>query len=125
MEFGSANEAIRRRNYRELVCAAQVARPGPHDALPGARRKPRLTDSAEVPAARPEAEGLTSAHTYRQRVERAFAADLLAPADGIAEILESPPAAATQDELEKVAGHFGVSSMVIDDQVRNRLLAVA
>ncbi len=68
---------------------------------------------------------VSSAHTYRQRVERAFAAELLAPADGIAEILESSPAAATQDELEKVARHFGVSSMVIDHQVRNRLLAVA
>jgi len=28
MEFGSANEAIRRRSYRELVCAAQVVRLG-------------------------------------------------------------------------------------------------
>jgi hypothetical protein len=66
---------------------------------------------------------VTSAHTYPQRVERAFAAELLAPADGIASLLESPPDVATQDELEQIAKHFRVSSLVIDHQVRNRLLA--
>lgn len=66
---------------------------------------------------------VTSAHTYPQRVERAFAAELLAPADGIASLLESPPDVVTQDELEQIAKHFHVSSLVIDHQVRNRLLA--
>ncbi len=65
---------------------------------------------------------VTSAHTYRQRIERAFAAELLAPADGIATLLKSGPASASQAEMEEVARHFDVSSMVIDHQVRNRLL---
>jgi IrrE N-terminal-like domain len=66
---------------------------------------------------------VTTAHTSRQRVERAFAAELLAPADGIAALLESPPEAASQEELEQVAQRFGVSSMVVEHQVRNHLIA--
>lgn len=66
---------------------------------------------------------VTTAHTYRQRAERAFAAELLAPADGIAALLESPPEAASQEELEQIAQRFGVSSMVIEHQVRNHLIA--
>ena len=66
---------------------------------------------------------VTTAHTYRQRAERSFAAELLAPADGIAALLESPPEAASQEELEQIAQRFGVSSMVIEHQVRNHLIA--
>ncbi len=68
---------------------------------------------------------VTTAHTYRQRVERAFAAELLAPADGIAQFLESPPEAASQEELEQIAQRYGVSSMVIEHQLRNHLIAPA
>jgi len=68
---------------------------------------------------------ITAAHTYRQRVERAFAAELLAPAEGIAQLLESPPEAASQEELEQIAQRYGVSSMVIEHQLRNHLLAPA
>jgi hypothetical protein len=68
---------------------------------------------------------VTAAHTYRQRVERAFAAELLAPAEGIAQLLESPPEAASQEELEQIAQRYGVSSMVIEHQLRNHLLAPA
>ena len=68
---------------------------------------------------------ITTAHTYRQRVERAFAAELLAPAEGIAQLLESPPEAASQEELEQIAQRYGVSSMVIEHQLRNHLLAPA
>jgi Zn-dependent peptidase ImmA (M78 family) len=66
---------------------------------------------------------VTTAHTHRQRVERAFASEFLAPADGIAALLESPPEAASQEELEQIAQRFGVSSMVIEHQVRNHLIA--
>ena len=66
---------------------------------------------------------VTSAHTQRQSVERAFAAELLAPADGIASLLESPPEVASDEELEQIAEHFGVASMVIGHQVRNQLVA--
>jgi Zn-dependent peptidase ImmA (M78 family) len=68
---------------------------------------------------------VTTAHTYRQRVERAFAAELLAPAEGIAELLESPPEAASLEELEQIAQRYGVSSMVIEHQLRNHLIAPA
>ena len=66
---------------------------------------------------------VTTAHTYRQRTERAFAAELLAPANGIAALLESPPEAASQEELEQIAQRFGVSSILIEHQVRNHLIA--
>ncbi len=66
---------------------------------------------------------VTTAHTNRQQIERAFAAELLAPAEGIAQLLESPPEAASQEELEQIAQRYGVSSMVIEHQLRNRLIA--
>jgi Zn-dependent peptidase ImmA (M78 family) len=65
---------------------------------------------------------VTTAHTYRQRIERAFAAELLAPAEGIAELLESPPETASQEELEQIALRYGVSPVVIEHQVRNHLI---
>lgn len=68
---------------------------------------------------------VTTAYTLRQRVERAFAAELLAPAKGIAELLESPPEAASQEEVEQIAQRYGVSSMVIEHQLRNHLIATA
>lgn len=68
---------------------------------------------------------VTAAHTLRQRVERAFAAELLAPARGIAELLESPPEATSQEEIEQIAQRYGVSSMVIEHQLRNHLIAAA
>jgi hypothetical protein len=66
---------------------------------------------------------VTSAYTYRQAVERAFAAELLAPAQGIARLLNSPPEEATDEELERIADHFGVSPLVVEHQVANQLLA--
>lgn len=68
---------------------------------------------------------VTAAYTLRQRVERAFAAELLAPAEGIAELLESPPEATSQEEIEQIAQRYGVSSMVIEHQLRNHLIAAA
>jgi Zn-dependent peptidase ImmA (M78 family) len=65
---------------------------------------------------------VTSAHTHRQAIERAFAAELLAPADGILDLLQSPPEAASDEELEQIADHYGVSSMVIGHQLRNQLI---
>lgn len=68
---------------------------------------------------------VTSAHTHRQRIERAFAAELLAPAEGIAQLLESPPEAVSEEEVEQIAHRYGVSSMVIEHQLRNHLIAQA
>lgn len=66
---------------------------------------------------------VTSAHTYRQRAERAFAAEMLAPAEGISALLESKPESAPEEELDQIAEHFDVSPMVIGLQVRNHLIA--
>jgi len=66
---------------------------------------------------------VTGAYTDRQKTERAFAAELLAPAMGIAERLESEPGAVSDEELDQMADHFGVSPRVIDHQIRNQLLA--
>jgi hypothetical protein len=63
---------------------------------------------------------ITGAYTDRQKVERAFAAELLAPADGIRERLPEDP---TWEDVEEVADHFGVSSRVIQHQLENQLAA--
>ncbi|WP_371779714.1 ImmA/IrrE family metallo-endopeptidase [Streptosporangium subroseum] len=67
---------------------------------------------------------VTTAYTDRQKVERAFAAELLAPAEGISELLGNAPERAVPDDLEGIADHFQVSPMVIKHQLENRLLVV-
>ncbi len=67
---------------------------------------------------------VTGAHTERQRAERAFAAELLAPAEGVAARLGDDVDTATPEDLELVAEHFGVSSMVVEHQVGNQLADV-
>jgi len=68
---------------------------------------------------------VTSAHTNRQSVERAFAAELLAPAEGISQLLEAPAEAVSQEEVEQIAQRYGVSPMVIEHQLQNQLIASA
>ncbi|MFC0864489.1 ImmA/IrrE family metallo-endopeptidase [Sphaerimonospora cavernae] len=68
---------------------------------------------------------VTAAYTFRQKVERAFATELLAPAAGIAELLDVAPDAALPDDLEKIAARFQVSPIVIKHQLENQLLATA
>ncbi|MCG5217631.1 hypothetical protein [Streptosporangium sp. KLBMP 9127] len=68
---------------------------------------------------------VTTAYTDRQKTERAFSAGLLAPADGIKDLLETSPDAAIQDDLDKLAQHFRDSPMVIKHQVENQLLSPA
>jgi Zn-dependent peptidase ImmA (M78 family) len=64
---------------------------------------------------------VTAAYTDRQKVERAFAAELLAPAQGVAERLGNDGVAVTSEDIEAVAQHFDVSAMVIQHQVENQL----
>jgi hypothetical protein len=66
---------------------------------------------------------ITSAYTDRQKVERAFAAELLAPAAGIADRLGGDPATAGLDEIEDAARHFRVSPMIVQHQIENQLIA--
>ncbi len=61
---------------------------------------------------------ITTAHSYRQQVSRAFAAELLAPAEGIKAITGGRrqhiwPAT--------IADHFGVNEIVITHQLENQL----
>jgi hypothetical protein len=64
---------------------------------------------------------VTAAHTDRQKKERAFAAELLAPAQGVAEYLGDDLDLVSAEDLEEVAQHFRVSTMVVEHQVQNQL----
>jgi IrrE N-terminal-like domain len=61
---------------------------------------------------------VTAAYTEQQRIERAFAAELLAPAEGIKQMLD---AGSDDDDLTGIAAQFRVSTMVVDHQIRNQL----
>lgn len=65
---------------------------------------------------------LTNAGTTSQRVGRAFAAEFLVPAAGLAEFLEGDY---SEEAVEDAAEHFGAPSDVVLHQVENQLLAVA
>jgi len=75
-------------------------------------------------AAQPAREAflLTPTRTDVRKIERAFAAELLAPATGIREQLGREPATATDDDLDAAADHYGVSPLLIRHQVENQLL---
>lgn len=66
---------------------------------------------------------VTTSYTDRQKVERAFAAELLAPAEGIAQILDLSPESASTEDIEQVAEHFKVSTFVVEHQLKNQLLS--
>jgi len=66
---------------------------------------------------------LTTAATERQKRTRAFAAELLAPADGIRGLLSR--ARVSGDEIAEIAAHFRVSDWVIRHQLENHGLATA
>lgn len=63
---------------------------------------------------------LTPARTDPHKAERAFAAEFLAPASGLREILLGTG----DDDLDAAAAHFNVSPLLVRHQVDNQLLAV-
>jgi IrrE N-terminal-like domain len=63
---------------------------------------------------------ITNSNSGRQKAARAFAAELLAPAQGIAEMLEGAPYV-DQGTTDRVAAHFGVSALVVQHQIDNQL----
>lgn len=66
---------------------------------------------------------VTSAYTDRQRVERAFAAEFLAPAPGIAAMIGGDVLGDLDEGLlEEIAGTYDVSPMLIQHQVDNQLI---
>ena len=64
---------------------------------------------------------LTSVSSDRQKRTRAFAAELLAPAAGIREVLSG--SRTTPEEISEIAHHFDVSEWLIQHQIRNHKLA--
>lgn len=64
---------------------------------------------------------IASTYTDRQKIERAFAAELLAPADGIGGLLKSD--GLIEEDLEEIAEHFGVSAKVVEHQIQNQMVA--
>jgi hypothetical protein len=64
---------------------------------------------------------LTTSHADRQRSERAFAAELLAPGDGVRQLLPDDDGVLTSADIEDVAGHYAVSPLVVRHQVENQL----
>ena len=64
---------------------------------------------------------LTAAHSDRQKIERAFAAELLAPAAGVESFVSDVDGFVGYEVLELAAEHFGVSPWVIQHQVENQL----
>jgi hypothetical protein len=58
----------------------------------------------------------TASHTYRQKMQRAFAAELLCPVDAISAMLGEDRSV---EGLEEVARHFKVSSLTVQTQLLN------
>lgn len=68
---------------------------------------------------------LTTTHSGTERIARAFAAELLAPAVGIREILGDRLARQSEADIERVARHFEVSTVLIQRQIENQLVGSA
>lgn len=64
---------------------------------------------------------ITSSGAATQQVGRAFAAEMLAPAAGIRQLLGDQAFAAPPEDVADVAEHFGASEWVIAHQVENQL----
>lgn len=65
---------------------------------------------------------VSEAGTERQKRNRAFAAEFLAPAESIQKNISGHEV--TCEEIDEIAYHMGVSSFVIEHQVKNHRLAV-
>ena len=64
---------------------------------------------------------LTKAHSERQKRNRAFAAEFLAPSQGLKQRVRHQ--VVDSDEMNEIAAHFGVSSLLIEQQIRNHQIA--
>ena len=64
---------------------------------------------------------ITKANSERQQRNRAFAAEFLAPSSGLRASISGQTVAG--DEIDELADEFGVSSRVIEHQIRNHRIA--
>lgn len=121
----------------DIVGLEEVAAPAP-GIIEGVGRVGRDVRIA-VPEARPEAgrrllqvralsralfdtdgpQLITKGTSVRDRIERAFAVETLAPASGIAELLRGDYSESAQ---LRAADHFGVDQLVVAHQIENQLL---
>ena len=65
---------------------------------------------------------LTRARTTRQKIERAFAAELLAPTAGIGAQLADVGSLWDAQDVDDIADHYGVRSILIEHQIQNNIL---
>lgn len=64
---------------------------------------------------------LTNASSTTQQIGRSFAAEFLAPAEGIRQLLRDNAAHVAEEELARAASHFGASAWIVGHQVQNQL----
>lgn len=64
---------------------------------------------------------LTKAHSERQKRNRAFAAEFLAPSQGLKQRVRRH--VVDSDDMNEMAAEFGVSSLLIEHQLRNHRIA--
>jgi hypothetical protein len=64
---------------------------------------------------------LTRARTVKQKAERAFAAEFLAPSSGIEELLGPIGWSYDVDDVERLAERYSVSTMIIQHQIDNNV----
>ncbi len=91
-----------------------------------ARRSRRFTEARAIWHLLDNPKGIflvVASYGIRQKIERAFAAEFLAPAEGIRAII-SDPSAVSWDEVERVADRFDVSSLVVRHQIENQLSGI-
>jgi Zn-dependent peptidase ImmA (M78 family) len=67
---------------------------------------------------------LSAARGYDERVAGAFAAELLAPAEGIRQALDALGGRLDEVALDAIAGRFDVSLLVIRHQYDNQLAEI-
>jgi Zn-dependent peptidase ImmA (M78 family) len=65
-------------------------------------------DAALLPA--------TRAHTFRQKAQRTFAAELLSPFEAVEEMLQGD---FSPEAIEEVGRHFSVSALTVETLLRN------
>ncbi len=106
--YGEADDGVR------VILGRDTAKPG--QRFSAARALWHALDQPELPFL------LTRARTTRQKVERAFAAELLAPAAGINALLADVGALWDPQDVEDIAGRYGVRSMLVQHQIENQLV---
>ena len=75
-----------------------------------------LADRALVPDTKERLRPATRVHTYRQKMQRAFAAELLCPFAGLAEFLDDD---LSDEAREEAAAEYGVSSLAVTSILAN------